>query len=123
MIDRSSGQVIKILFCEDNEDMRSIISEILELELENVEVHTLNNGLDAINLIQSGFEYTVIISDNEMPKATGVDLFIHLRNIGDTTPFILATSTENPFPADESLQYLPKPYDITSLIYMVKNNI
>jgi DNA-binding response OmpR family regulator len=70
--------------------------------------------------------YDLMITDNSMPKVTGVELLKKMRANRMALPVIMATRT---LPKDEFRRYpwlqpdatLVKPYTVTELLKMVKN--
>ena len=84
---------MKILVVEDEVCIRSFIKEYLELE--GFLCFEAKNGKEAKKLILNGLSFDAIISDNNMPGMTGVELNIFLQSINDKTPFILCSADES----------------------------
>lgn len=61
----------KLLLVDDEPDVTSALKRLLRKE--EYEVHTCNNPLDAISLIEQN-QYSVIISDQRMPEMQGSEL-------------------------------------------------
>jgi signal transduction histidine kinase len=65
----------------------------------------------ALEIVHSGTEIDLVITDHAMPCMTGVDLAHHIRQARPELPIILATGyAELPANADASLVRLAKPY-------------
>jgi DNA-binding response OmpR family regulator len=70
--------------------------------------------------------YDLLITDNNMPKVTGVELLKKLRAARMELPVIMATGT---VPTEEFIRYpwlqpaatLPKPYTATEMLCAVKD--
>lgn len=72
-----SGKNLKVLFVEDNENVRIQLLKLLENFFENIEIET--DGLSAYeNYIKfhkkNGTNYDLVITDLSMPKLNGMDL-------------------------------------------------
>src|SRR3569833_2370871 len=110
---------MRVLIVEDDPDAL----ELLEHALVHFgyEVSKANDGLEALEMLRSGF-YRVVISDWEMPGISGVDLCREVRKRGNSgyTYFILLTSRAGMRDLVESLkagadEFLSKPFDPTEL--------
>lgn len=85
---------MRILYAEDNEDIR----EILTLRLKSLtkgEVLTCENGQEAIGVLEGGVNVDLIISDHFMDGGSGLDLYKFIRRSKIDVPFILMTEAEN----------------------------
>lgn len=78
----------RLLIAEDSED----ILERLEFIFTNAgfKVTAVINGLEALEAFKSG-EFDVVITDNDMPLMTGLDLVDNIRNLNSTIPIIMFT--------------------------------
>ncbi len=81
--------MISILYIDDLEDLLEIGKLFLERE-GNIKVDIASSVDEAIEIIEEN-QYDLILSDYEMPKKTGIDLLIYLRNQGNDIPFIIFT--------------------------------
>ena len=71
----------KILLVEDDEALAAVYRS--RLELEDFEVHEVNNGEQALQAAQD-FKPDLILLDAMMPKISGFDVLDILRNTPDT---------------------------------------
>jgi CheY-like chemotaxis protein len=78
----------KILVADDEQNIRSTISDVLRKY--RVEVTTATNGVEAIAALESA-DFNLIISDIKMPDKTGYDVFAAARKKSLTLPVILMT--------------------------------
>ena len=79
---------MKILYAEDDEDLR----ELFVLKLESIlsaEITECESGNEAIEKLKESSEFKIIISDMNMPNGSGADLYSYIRKIGLQTPFII----------------------------------
>ena len=98
-------KLMNILYVEDEEDLRAVIPEVI---LRNVEAHisTIASGNLAIEALKSGSKFDLIISDYKMADGSGADLQQFMKKDGDTTPFILFSSTIEPSLPETSENFL-----------------
>ena len=70
----------RVLLVDDNADHLSALAELLEGEYE---VHVAPNGAEALAICEEHSPFALVLSDQEMPGMTGVEL---LARIGDRWP-------------------------------------
>ncbi len=86
----------KVLIVDDNDSNRIILQDMLSLK--QLSYDAVSSGADAIDLIQSGNSYDVILMDYHMPDVDGLDTVQYLRNnqlIDDTVKIILLYSSSD----------------------------
>ena len=113
----------RILVVEDDKDIRRVSAQALMNS--GYQVEAAEDGAAAWEILQSK-AFHLLITDNNMPRLTGVELVKKLRLASMALPVILATGklpaealAQNP-----SLQLaamLPKPFYISELLETVKN--
>ena len=84
---------MRILYAEDNEEVR----EILTLRFKSLikgEVITCENGQEAIGVLEGGVSVDMIISDYFMDGGTGYDLYLFTQRMKMNVPFVLMTGEE-----------------------------
>jgi DNA-binding response OmpR family regulator len=114
----------RILVVDDDICIRHLSSEALIAE--GYRVDTAENGEEGwhalLNAVKSGPEsYDLLITDNSMPKLSGVDLIRKVRSASMELPVILASGTV-PLHT-ESLDLaaiLPKPFFPAALVQIVQ---
>ena len=112
----------RILVAEDDGDIRRLNAKTLRRSGYVVDV--AEDGAAAWVALQTN-HYDLLLTDNSMPKVTGVELLEMLRSARMALPVILATGvmTENRFtryPRLEPTATLPKPYTVEELLAAVK---
>lgn len=110
-----------ILVVEDDSYMRQLSAE--SLSLCGYHVDAAEDGAAAWDAIQLE-SYDLVITDNSMPKVTGVELLKKLRSACMALPVIMATGTlpQEEFTRSPWLQpaaTLVKPYTIAQLLRTV----
>jgi two-component system, OmpR family, copper resistance phosphate regulon response regulator CusR len=107
----------KVLLIEDDRDLSTILSDLLEEEGYSVEV--AYDGASALDLLQTA-EYDVLIVDWNLPKTSGVILLKEIRHRGNLTPVLLLTARGDVKDKTEGLDsgaddYLTKPFQSEEL--------
>src|SRR5258707_8265690 len=84
----------RILVADDSTATRSLVSAAL-IGMENVEVHRVSTGLEALKLI-TGLQIDLVLTDVHMPEINGLELVRMIRSGAKTrqTP-IVVMSTES----------------------------
>jgi CheY-like chemotaxis protein len=115
----------RILVVDDEPDIRRLNSELL-IEA-GYEVDTAADGVMASELLERN-PYDLIITDNQMPRMSGVELLEELYSARKFVPAIMATGT---MPATELrcqqwfqiATTLIKPYTLPELLGAVRNSL
>lgn len=112
----------RILVVDDDPSLRQIYTEVLTQA--DYEVDTAEDGAVAWDALQVN-GYDLLITDNNMPNVTGVDLLKKVHAARMTLPVIMATGT---YPAEEFSRFswiqpdttLLKPYSMAEFLGAVK---
>ncbi len=101
----------KILWVDD--EMESLKSQRMFLETKGYHVHSLSNGLDALDYVKVN-EVDVVLLDESMPGLTGLETLQKIKEINGQIPIILITKNETENLMDEAIgsqisDYLIKP--------------
>ena len=102
---KSKQKISRILYVEDEDDLRDIVSVIIKKNFD-IQIDALPSGNSAIEILESGITFDLIISDYRMPNGSGADLQRYMKHAAIKTPFILYTSTINPYLPEKSDQFL-----------------
>ena len=119
---RESVPPLRVLVVDDDDDIRRLNSEMLFHS--GYDVDTAADGEAAWDALSTD-EYDLVITDNNMPKVTGVELLEKLRAARMNPPVIMATGTP-PHAAFTRAPWLKpaalliKPYTIDDLLRTVK---
>jgi len=108
---------LKLLFVEDNQDIREMTAMILEDFFDSITIAV--DGVDALEKFRKS-TFDIVISDINMPNMNGLELFKKIREIDQSVSliFLSAHNEENYF--IESIHigvdsYLLKPIDLEQL--------
>jgi DNA-binding response OmpR family regulator len=112
----------RILLVEDDSGLLRLNAEVLKRS--GYDVDTAEDGTAAWDMLQLN-SYDLLVTDNNMPKVSGIELLKKLQAAGVVLPVIMATGA---LPKEEFAQYpwlqpgtiLLKPYTIAELLGMVK---
>lgn len=82
----------KLLIVDDNKINQLVTQKVLEQY--NMEHDTVNNGQEAVDIVQKN-QYDYILMDINMPVMNGIDATIAIRDLGITTPVIALTAADD----------------------------
>jgi DNA-binding response OmpR family regulator len=112
----------RILLVDDDLYARELNAGVLLRS--GYDVDTAQDGADAWKALNDA-SYDLLITDNRMPRVTGLDLIKKLRSEDRTLPVILASGT---VPMEELTRHpwlkldavLPKPFTVSELLDAVR---
>ena len=114
-----------VLSVDDSSSMRQIIKSCLEKEGYNIS--EANNGLEALNKVQSGEKFDLFLVDVNMPEMDGISFVKELRKNSqyDKVPVVMLTTESQP---EKRLQgaaagatgWIVKPFDPAQFVKVVK---
>ena len=120
----SAGEKLcgRVLLVEDGPDNQRLISFILRRA--GLCVSLAGNGREALDLIEAGGEFDLIVTDMQMPEMDGYEATRRLRAMGYTLPVLALTANAMEGDRERCLEagcdeYEPKPIDRASLINTV----
>lgn len=111
-----------ILFVEDNQLVQNVVRDTLELEGWQVDV--CGDGVTALRKIESSAHYDLILTDNDLPGISGLELIECARKLTHRqgTPVIMLSASQQQ--AEASLaganEFLRKPEDINLIVETIK---
>lgn len=114
----------KVMVVDDEEVLRMLIVDTLE-DLENVEIHTAENGLEALAKLASD-HYNLVILDYMMPEMTGIEVLGQLDEEKKKATAILmltakAQDVDRIRAVDAGARYfMPKPFSPMELLQVVE---
>ena len=120
-------QDVTVLYCEDEEDLRQITSDVIKNFTRKV--HLASNGREGLELFkQYSDEIDLIITDVNMPEMNGLEMAKEIKEINSNIPIIVATAFSNSSYLLESIElgidkYVLKPIDIKKLFKVMKQSL
>lgn len=114
---------MKILLADDEEDLTRALGAILRFSKYDVDI--VNNGEDAYNKALKE-KYDLLIFDVMMPKMTGVETTMKLREKNIVTPILMLTAKAEVEDKVEGLDsgandYLVKPFNKDELLARIRS--
>jgi HD-GYP domain-containing protein (c-di-GMP phosphodiesterase class II)/CheY-like chemotaxis protein len=84
---------MKILILEDEQELRSLLSEIIESSLPSVEIWTAESLAEARPLIETNLDFDLLAIDENLPDGKGSDLMPWLKSRGTPFRYLLCSSS------------------------------
>jgi nitrogen-specific signal transduction histidine kinase len=113
-----------ILFIEDEELLRTAVSSILEAN--GYTVHVAADGREAITVYKTHQnKIDLVVTDLGLPKKSGVDVFLLLKELNPTIKIILASGFIPLEQKSELLkaganEFIQKPYVLTDVLQKIR---
>ncbi|AIQ42294.1 response regulator [Paenibacillus sp. FSL R7-0297] len=114
----------KILIVDDEDVLRMLIEDTLE-DLEDVEIHTAENGVEALTRLTSD-RYDLVILDYMMPEMTGIEVLGELNEeLKNKTPIMMLTAKAQEMDRNRAREagaryFMPKPFSPMELLQIVE---
>ena len=117
-----SERVQKLLVADDNEDMRRLLSQALEVH--GFHVKAVSDGEQAWDALQLE-HYDLIVTDNDMPRLAGIKLIERIRDAGMHLPIVVVSGSfalggAHDYRRLEITAMIPKPFDLWEFLTIVK---
>jgi two-component system chemotaxis response regulator CheY len=116
---------LTILFVEDHQLVGQAVRDLLECEGWRVEVCADGNA--AMNKLAGGFRCDLLLFDNDLPGASGIELTRYARSLASyrSTPIIMVSASDCQADARRAGVdlFLRKPDDIHALVEAVRRLI
>jgi DNA-binding response OmpR family regulator len=111
-----------ILWADDEIDL--LKPYIMFLEGKNYQVTPVNNGIDALELIENQ-KFDLVFLDENMPGMTGLEVLPKIKQMRPTLPVIMITKSEEEAIMEEAIgskiaDYLIKPLNPNQILLAVK---
>lgn len=115
----------KILWADDEIDL--LKPHIMFLKSKGYEPVTVNNGRDALELVEND-HFDLVILDENMPGLTGLETLQRIKQVSPHTPVIMITKSEEENIMDQAVgnniaDYLIKPVKPNQILLSIKKNL
>lgn len=115
----------KILWVDD--EIEILKPHILFLEQKGYKVSALNNGMDAIELIDSE-RFDIVFLDENMPGLSGIETLEKIKNKYPQLPVVMITKSEEESIMEDAIgsniaDYLIKPVKPNQILLSLKKNL
>ena len=116
----------KILVVDDEKSMRDLLG--MMLRKEGYSVTTADSAVQAKQLVESGENFALVISDVSMPGMSGLDLLREIRQLTTETAVVIMTAYGTKQTAIEALNegasfYVEKPFDLDEMKVVVNKTL
>lgn len=114
----------KVLVVDDEEVLRMLITDTLE-DIEELDIHTAENGEDALEKLAAD-SYDLVILDYMMPKMTGIEVLGQLDDEKkQSTPVLMLTAKAQEVDRNRAIDagvryFMPKPFSPLELLQVVE---
>lgn len=115
----------RILWADDEIDL--LKPHILFLEQKGYEIDTINNGSDAVEMVDDK-HYDIIFLDENMPGLNGLETLAKIKVKKPGIPIIMITKSEEEYIMEEAIggqisDYLIKPVNPNQILLALKKNL
>ena len=115
----------KILWVDD--EIELLKPHIMFLEQKGYDVHTSNNGDDALDMIMKQ-QYDIIFLDENMPGLTGIETLEKIKSAYPNLPVVMITKSEEEAIMEDAIgsnisDYLIKPVKPNQILLSLKKNL
>ncbi|MDX9930174.1 MAG: response regulator [Bacteroidales bacterium] len=115
----------KVILVAEDEEFNFLLLKYI-LEKEGYRVIRALNGVEVLDLFNSGIRIDLIIMDVKMPVMSGLEATIEIRKKNRKLPIIALTAYALPGDREMcmgagSTDYIPKPIDKTDFLGRVRN--
>lgn len=115
-----------ILIVDDTEDLRDLLRDVLECE--GYTVVMANNGLEALQRIEAGQKFDLILLDMTMPEMDGYTCVTEMKRRGRIYALpVIAMSADEQAPEKlcnmNIVGFLSKPFDLDRLLSAVESQL
>jgi DNA-binding response OmpR family regulator len=116
---------IAILWADDEIDL--LKPHIMFLREKGYDVFTSNNGVEAIEILQSR-PFNIVFLDEQMPGLSGVETLIQIKNLYPNLPVVMITKSEEESIMEDAIgskisDYLIKPVNPNQILLSLKKNL
>ncbi len=119
------NEKIIILWTDDEIDL--LKPHIMFLEERGYQIVTANNGVTALELIESK-HFDLVFLDENMPGLSGLETLLKLKSIKPNLPVVMITKSEEESIMEDAIgskisDYLIKPVNPNQILLSIKKNI
>lgn len=112
---------MKVLLIEDDQILRKSLSYFLKAN--GFEVKEVDNGLDALNLIEThSHDFDVVVTDLNLPYAGGQEIVHKLKNNNEKSPKVVVLTSQGVESTELELlelgadEFITKPFSPSVLL-------
>ncbi len=111
----------RLLIIDDEADLREVLIALLEDHI--LDIVQASNGMEGIDILGSQ-DFDAVLSDEKMPKKSGLEVLKWMREQGLNTPFVIHSGYRYKDMVSEASRlgafaFIDKPWDENKLIQTV----
>lgn len=115
----------RLLIIDDESELREVLTALLEESVSEIQLAA--NGLEGIDLLKNQ-KFDAVLSDEKMPKKSGLEVLKWMRENGLQIPFIIHTGYGQKEMVLEARKlgvyaFIDKPWDERALIKTVQEAV
>lgn len=112
----------RLLIIDDESELREVLTALLEESVSEIQLAA--NGLEGIDMLKNQ-KFDAVLSDEKMPKKSGLEVLKWMRENGLQIPFIIHTGYGQKEMVQEARKlgvyaFIDKPWDERALIKTVQ---
>lgn len=116
---------INILWADDEIDL--LKPHVIFLEEKGYTVQTVNNGDDALDLVEEN-HFDIVLLDEQMPGLSGIETLSRIKSAHPSLPVIMITKSEEEYIMEDAIgskisDYLIKPVNPNQILLSLKKNL
>ncbi|HAH23753.1 MAG TPA: response regulator [Prolixibacteraceae bacterium] len=115
-----------ILIVEDEEVSRFFFEKALKKTQANL--FFVNDGIEAVNMINENTEIDVVLMDIRLPRMNGFEATSKIKEINPEMPIIIQTAYEMSSAKEEAIQcgcneFITKPIKLQTLLALLQKHL
>lgn len=118
----STSEAVRILLVDDEETVRRVTGRLLEKL--GYQVRSASDGSEALQIIEDGEEFDLVLTDVVMPGLSGIEMAERLRELRPRQRILFTSGyTTREFgrpPGEPPQPFMPKPFSLDDLSRAVK---
>ena len=122
---QSKGEAIRILYVEDDEDTREVLSALLAMS--GYQVETAGTVAEGLHLAEGG-GFALVILDSWLKEGSGIELCQKIRTFDRHTPVLFLSGSDSITEMEKAMDagaqgYLIKPCEIEEVEQAIRSLI
>jgi response regulator RpfG family c-di-GMP phosphodiesterase len=126
MVSVSPSDRPRVLVVDDEQSIRDMLAELLEMD--GYRVATAIDGMHALDVIENGEHFDLVLTDLKMPRMGGISLLDQVGRYSPSTTSVIMTGFGTVETAIDAMKrgaydYILKPFKIDEVLHVVRRAI
>jgi response regulator RpfG family c-di-GMP phosphodiesterase len=126
MVSVSPSERPRVLVVDDEQSIRDMLAELLEMDGYNVA--TATDGMNALDVLESSAHFDLVLTDLKMPRMGGISLLDQVGRHSPSTTAVIMTGFGTVETAIDAMKrgaydYILKPFKIDEVLHVVRRAI